>query len=529
MALNSGANVHKSYSVDKKKVLEKRFLIEKRKQPGVSFPSAIKQEYILIVRLNLKPSVKANVSRVRKGLKGLCSFFEMIDSGDVRVEVRDESGELALSKHSEFNFSVTLGFGSGFFEKLGLKNRPRRLYEMPAHEDLGDPSPYVLTQTDLIIQICSTKDFVNRWVLKTESYPITRLDENESRYDRDQMFSPKEIHDISTAVKDWAFVTDVHSGFQRLDGRNLMGFMDGTSQPDRLDNNVIWTTKGDEADVLTDGTYMVFQKIEHDLEQWEKLSVTEQEKYVGRSKGTGLLLGTLSEEEDNKLALNCRSKDPAISSASKSRLRKLLEEQRDPYKPLFSTTESKRHNIKLECPIWSHVRKANPRGADGAQAKIIFRRGYLFMEDTIEPGKTFSSGLLFICFQRDIRNGFEHILKYRLNNKNFPVPEVRKNFNRGEINYRRLHGRFTEQELRALSPYQRSVFGLDSSSYAKELLKTKNPDLQNTGKEGLAGPSQLGIYPKGSIMATVTLGGGYYFVPPIPSKTISNLGQQFFD
>ena len=44
-----------------------------------------------------------------------------------------------------------------------------------------------------------------------------------------------------------------------------MGFMDGISQPQRLNNNIIWTTRDDETDALVDGTYMVFQKIEHDF------------------------------------------------------------------------------------------------------------------------------------------------------------------------------------------------------------------------------------------------------------------------
>ena len=37
----------------------------------------------------------------------------------------------------------------------------------------------------------------------------------------------KKSYDISAAVSEWAIVTDIHSGFQRLDGRNLMGFVDG--------------------------------------------------------------------------------------------------------------------------------------------------------------------------------------------------------------------------------------------------------------------------------------------------------------
>ena len=303
----------------------------------------------------------------------------------------------------------------------------------------------------MIIQLCSTRDFVNRWVFRNDSYPLTPSEElRQYQTGRAKEIHERESHDIITAVEGWAIVTDVHSGFQRLDGRNLMGFMDGISQPERLSNDVIWTTSDDEKGSLVDGTYMVFQKIEHNLELWERLSVREQEKWVGRSKGTGLLLGTLSREEDEKLAEQCRSNDPLVSKAAKSRLRRLLEEQTDPYKPLYSSSDPRYKRIRLECPVWSHVRKANPRGAEGEGKRMIFRRGYLFMEDTIHPGRRPSSGLLFICFQRDIRNGFEFIKKNYLNNKNFPVPSVRKKFSREELAFRRIHGRFTMEELKQI-------------------------------------------------------------------------------
>jgi Dyp-type peroxidase family len=370
-------------------------------------------------------------------------------------------------------------------------------------------------------------DFVNRWVFKTDSFPITPTEELKYPKNRQMLDSEEEIHDISTAVQEWGIITDVHSGFQRLDGRNLMGFMDGVSQPKRLRNDVIWTTRNDEIDALIEGTYMVFQKIEHDLEQWEKLSVREQEQWIGRSKGTGLLLGTLTREEDEKLANDCRSNNPMVSKAARSKLRKLLEEQEDPSKPFYDSSDPKYKNIRLECPVWSHVRKSNPRGTDGETRKI-FRRGYLFMEDTIYPGRKLSSGLLFICFQKDIRNGFEYIKARYLNNKDFPVPEVRKNFSQEESSYRHSHGRFTESELRRMDPYQRAKIGLNSVRHAWGLHDAKNTDLHNTGKEGLGGPSKLGVHPRGDFVVTITQGGGYYFIPPIPNRKISEIGQQFF-
>jgi Dyp-type peroxidase family len=520
---------HPNFRGDKKSKLEEdRLWREKKKQRGISFPSANKQQYILIIRINLMPSSRNNKILVQKGLRSLCNFFERIDTGNIKIDVNGENGETVSSELSKFNFSATIGFGFGFFEKLDidLKNRPRKLFEMPFHMDLGDPVQYTFSQTDMILQLCSTTDFVNRWVLKTDVYPM--MPSQERKYLQPLQMVSEEIHDVSTALKNWAIITDLHSGFQRLDGRNLLGFPDGISQPERLSNDIIWTTKNDEIDPLVDGTYMVFQKIEHDLEQWEKLGVSEQERWIGRSKATGLLLGTLSREEDEKLAQDCKSIDMRVKKAAQIRLRSLLEEQKDPTKPFYSSSDPKYKNIRKECPIWSHVRKANPRGAEGEHRRIIFRRGYLYMEDTVQPGRKLSSGLLFICFQRNIEQGFEYIKKYYLNNWNFPVPEVRKNYTQEELSSRQVQSRSNWKPVGGTGPYQWTPRSFDIASNTTKSREMLDINIMNTGKEGLAGPSQLGIYPRGDLVVTVPQGGGYYFIPPIPNHKISEIGQQFF-
>jgi Dyp-type peroxidase family len=300
-----------------------------------------------------------------------------------------------------------------------------------------------------------------------------------------------------------------------------MGFDDGISNPDRLQNNIVWTADDDERS-LVDGTYMVFQKIYHDLEQWRTLSITEQEKWVGRSKATGLLIGTLSKEDDEKLALDCRSPNPVVKRKARLMLKRLLSEQKDPENKLFDEKES----IRLECPVWSHVRKSNPRAEGGLKSRIIYRRGYLFMEDT-QGGKVFS-GLLFICFQKNITEGFEYIKRNFLNNVNFPVPEIRMNFTKQESAYRHRYGRYTESELAESSEINKLAREWPKQ-FMELLTEARMENAQNTGREGLAGPSKLGINPTGFFPATLALGGGYYFIPPIPSKNTSEIGQQFFE
>ena len=128
------------------------------------------------------------------------------------------------------------------------------------------------------------------------------------------------VPDIVSAIEEWATIIDIHAGFQRIDGRNLMGFNDGVSNPrpgkddkGKLFDEKVFTTKDDENNKDLDYCkYMVFQKIHHDLEQWRELSLDEQQEWVGRSKGTGLLLGTLSEDDDASLDRDFRSNDEKV-------------------------------------------------------------------------------------------------------------------------------------------------------------------------------------------------------------------------
>jgi deferrochelatase/peroxidase EfeB len=203
-------------------------------------------------------------------------------------------------------------------------------------------------------------------------------------------------------------------------------------------------------------------------------------------------------------------------------LKRLLSEQKDPENKLFDEKES----IRLECPVWSHVRKSNPRAEGGLKSRIIYRRGYLFMEDT-QGGKVFS-GLLFICFQKNITEGFEYIKRNFLNNVNFPVPEIRMNFTKQESAYRHRYGRYTESELAESSEINKLAREWPKQ-FMELLTEARMENAQNTGREGLAGPSKLGINPTGFFPATLALGGGYYFIPPIPSKNTSEIGQQFFE
>jgi Dyp-type peroxidase family len=503
--------------------IENRYVKAKVRQAGVEFPSSTKQEHLLIVRFDISDSMSLNRKQdkamVRDGLRDLCSLFEKLDTGAMKIDNLSDNGDINPVPLSTFNFTFTIGFGLGFFNKLNIvgENRPRNIIGMPNYSVLGDLTPYTLKQTDFIIQLGATDDYINRWVFENRTGIVKKKDEKIKVDGYHKKLAPRkptvndDPPDIYTAIKPWAKITDIHAGFQRIDGRNLLGFNDGISNPIRFSNDVIWTTRLDQDKKFEDGTYMVFQKIEHDLDRWKMMDEEKQELWIGRSKGTGLFLGTLSKSEDRKLASDLHSNNELIRQTAKRKWKILYDQQKDPERKFFNSTQTQFKSIQLECPIWSHVRKANPRQADGAAKSLIFRRGYLFIEGS--TNSRFASGLLFICFQRNIKNAFEYIKKNFLNNENFPVPQQRKNFNSIEIQQRLKQGKTSEPKLHKTSLY----------------VPSGNTDTQSTGREGLSGPTELGVFPERMPPITLTLGGGYYFIPPIPKKTISNIGNQFFD
>ena len=63
--------------ITQRNTLETRLVRQKRKQPGIAFPSAAKQEHLLIIRLDISRSPTISV---KDGLKRLCRVFQRIDN-----------------------------------------------------------------------------------------------------------------------------------------------------------------------------------------------------------------------------------------------------------------------------------------------------------------------------------------------------------------------------------------------------------------------------------------------------------------
>lgn len=77
-------------------------------------------------------------------------------------------------------------------------------------------------------------------------------------------------------------VDEVH-GFRYFDARSMVGFVDGTENPEG-DDIAAATLVGDEDARFAGGTYVIVQKYLHDMQAWNETPTAEQERVIGRSK-----------------------------------------------------------------------------------------------------------------------------------------------------------------------------------------------------------------------------------------------------
>jgi putative iron-dependent peroxidase len=97
-------------------------------------------------------------------------------------------------------------------------------------------------------------------------------------------------------------VDEVH-GFKYFDDRDLLGFVDGTENP----NGASATTAvvvGEEDSEFSGSSYVIVQKYLHDLGSWNELAVEAQELVIGRKKLSNVELPDSSKPTNSHVALN---------------------------------------------------------------------------------------------------------------------------------------------------------------------------------------------------------------------------------
>lgn len=97
-------------------------------------------------------------------------------------------------------------------------------------------------------------------------------------------------------------VDEVH-GFKFFDNRDLMGFVDGTENPDGP-IALSATQIGDEDPDFAGGCYVHVQKYVHDMDSWNSLSTEEQERVIGRTKLDDIELDDAVKPANSHIALN---------------------------------------------------------------------------------------------------------------------------------------------------------------------------------------------------------------------------------
>jgi putative iron-dependent peroxidase len=97
-------------------------------------------------------------------------------------------------------------------------------------------------------------------------------------------------------------VDEVH-GFRSFDERDVLGFVDGTENPegDAASQAVLIA---DEDPAFAGGSYVVVQKYTHDLTAWDAMSTEEQERVIGRTKLSDIEFPDEDKPPNSHLALN---------------------------------------------------------------------------------------------------------------------------------------------------------------------------------------------------------------------------------
>jgi len=242
------------------------------------------------------------------------------------------------------DLSVVVSVGASLFDdRYGLADRkPLALEKMPfLANDRLDPER---SHGDLLLTVTSAHEDVNLFALR-QLARVTR----------------------GTMALDW--MLDGYNRRTRADSgeagkRNLMGFIDGTSNLDPSDDAVmdryVWVQADDDEPAwAAGGTYHVVRVIRMLVEFWDRTRLSEQESIIGRHKESGAPLGGEAETDVPDYS------DDVAGEVT---------------------------------PLDAHIRLANPR-TPASEGDLIFRSGLSFSRGFDGDGQL-DQGLAFVSFQR---------------------------------------------------------------------------------------------------------------------------------
>jgi dye decolorizing peroxidase len=245
------------------------------------------------------------------------------------------------------SLTITFGFGHSFFDRTGLqKQRPAALDPLPDFS--SDQLDKARSNGDLWVQIGANDALVAFHALRA-----IQKDAGGAARIRWQMNG---------------FNRSPGATAQPMTARNLMGQIDGTRNPKPSDSDFdqrVFVPAGGEPAWMANGSYAVVRRIRMLLDDWEKLSLSQQQNVIGRRKSDGAPLSGGTETTAMDL----------------------------------EKTDSQGN---LVVPINAHARITRPDQNGGA---ALLRRPFSY-HDGFNADGTPDAGLLFVCWQADPLRGF---------------------------------------------------------------------------------------------------------------------------
>lgn len=114
-------------------------------------------------------------------------------------------------------------------------------------------------------------------------------------------------YDMASAISDVlnpvAISTEEIHGFRYWDSRSILGFVDGTENPQGQDREFFGIVGDDDPD-YKGGSYLFVQKYIHNLTAWKGLSTEQQEKVIGRSKSNDIEMADDVKPSNSHIALS---------------------------------------------------------------------------------------------------------------------------------------------------------------------------------------------------------------------------------
>jgi dye decolorizing peroxidase len=245
------------------------------------------------------------------------------------------------------SLTITFGFGHSFFDRTGLqKQRPAALDPLPDFS--SDQLDKARSNGDLWVQIGANDALVAFHALRA-----IQKDAGGAARIRWQMNG---------------FNRSPGATAQPMTARNLMGQIDGTRNPKPSDSDFdqrVFVPADGEPAWMANGSYAVVRRIRMLLDDWEKLSLSQQQNVIGRRKSDGAPLSGGTETTAMDL----------------------------------EKTDSQGN---LVVPINAHARITRPDQNGGA---ALLRRPFSY-HDGFDADGAPDAGLLFICWQADPLRGF---------------------------------------------------------------------------------------------------------------------------